>query len=348
MSISLEQQDWLKSFIDLVLQQYDLEQAQALASQLPEENRGEAAIAASLERRGATFGFPTLHPEISESQEFPAIKFLSTLKHEAEIVLDVAVALNRPIQGIYGHFALVMLWWASLGELDHAEALANAWRAITSGERAIEDYADALEEQYVPLGAALKARAILKNDPLLALPVNQGISYFSIRFMGLLGLALHDDQRLERHEIERYYTETHNDRIHCIEATIALAWSNGLLEPEERNLIKKQIEMLRLNKKDKRKLLNLMITPSTPKEFAQSFSSPETAMFVLRQLVIASLIDGVQDNKERKFLHQTAKAFGLSEEQYQAIQAEMKQFIEANKSSIEQMKRHRKTRPSLL
>jgi uncharacterized membrane protein YebE (DUF533 family) len=348
MSISLDQQDWLKSFIDLVLQQYDVELAQANAAQLPEENRGEAAVTASLARRGATFGFPSLHPEISENQEFASIKFLSTLKHQAEIVLDVAVALNRPIQDIYGHFALVMLWWASLGELDHAEALANAWREISTGERSIEEYASSLEEQYVPLGDALKSNAILKDDPILALPVNQGISYFAIRFMGLLGLALHDDERLERHEIERYYTETHSDRIHCVEATIALAWSNGLLEAEERNLIKKQLEMLRLNKKEKRKLLNLMITPSTPKEFAQSFSSPETAMFVLRQLVIASLIDGVQDNRERKFLHQSSKAFGLAEEQYQAIQTEMKNFIEENKSSIEQMKRHRKKRPSLL
>lgn len=348
MSISLDQQDWLKSFLDLVLEEYNIENAQSIAGQLPTEGRGLAAVNESLMRRGATNCLPTLDPTISLEQDFASIKFLSTLRHQAEIVLDVAVALGRPIHGDYGRLALVMLWWASLGQMEQVDAWAHAWREVTSGQRDITEFSASLEEHFVPLGASLKDRAILKKDPLLALPVNQGISYFDIRLMGLLGLALHDDERLQRHEVEQVFAEIQGDRIHCIEALIALAWSNGLLEAEERNLIKKQIEMLRLEKKPKRKLLNLMITPSVPKEFAKKFAGEDTKMFVLRQLVIASLIDGTQDNKERKFLYQTSKAFGLNEEQFQQIQNEMKTFIDSNQGAIEQMKSFKRSRPSMI
>jgi uncharacterized membrane protein YebE (DUF533 family) len=133
-----------------------------------------------------------------------------------------------------------------------------------------------------------------------------------------------------------------------VEAVIALAWSNGILEPEERNLIKKQIQMLNFSKKESRKLINLMITPSTPREFAQAFSTSDTGMFVMRQLIIASVVDGVQDNREQKFLFQTSKEFGLSETEFNKLQREMKIFLDQNKESIEQMKNYRRSRrPSM-
>jgi len=91
-----------------------------------------------------------------------------------------------------------------------------------------------------------------------------------------------------------------------------------------------------------------MITPSTPKEFAHSFSSPETGMFVMRQLIIASVVDGVQDARELKFLYQTSKEFGLTEPEFNQLQDQMKLFLDQNSDSIEQMKNYRRSRrPSM-
>lgn len=348
MSISLNQDDWLKQFIDLILQQYNIDAAFEAAAELPEENRGFAAVEHSLGRRGVSFGLPKIHAELSAVPDFPPIKFLSTLKHQAELVLDVAVALNRPFDGDYGRLALVMIWWASVNDLDRMTELAEAWQEVMAGNREIEEVVQTLESHFGPLQEALKKRAVLRADPLLALPVNQGISYFEIKITGLFAVALYEDERLQHHEVEQILTQMHQDRIHFVEATIALAWANGILEAEERNLIKKQLEVLKLSKKENRKLIRLMITPSTPKEFAQSFSSPETSMFVLRELVIASMIDGVQDARERKFLYSTSKEFGLSEEQYNTVQNEMRAFLESNRDAIEQMKKYRRARPSLI
>ncbi|MCB9640318.1 MAG: DUF533 domain-containing protein [Myxococcales bacterium] len=348
MSISLDQPTWLADLIQYTLEHYDAEAAAARASQLPvDERRGVAAISMALDARNISQGLPALYPEMSEDPEdFPSYKFLSTLRIQAEVALDVAIALGRPIEGEMSRLALLMIWWACLGELDQADALAQLWRQVSTGEREVTEFSDYLDSHVEPLGAHLKSRAVLKADPLLALPINQGISFFDIRMAGQLAEALHDDERLERHEIERVMTLTHSDRLRFVEATIALAWSNGLLEAEERNLIKKQIEMLQLDKKQSRKLLNAMITPATPKEFIQSFSDQEVAMFVLRQLVIASMIDGEQDAKERKFLQRTAKEMGLNDTQFRQIMETMMAFLESNRDSIDAMKKQKKrTRP---
>jgi hypothetical protein len=43
MSISLDQPDWFKQFIELILEQYNADGAVARAQTLPEEERGLAA-----------------------------------------------------------------------------------------------------------------------------------------------------------------------------------------------------------------------------------------------------------------------------------------------------------------
>ncbi len=352
MSISLENPNWLKEFVQLILENYDVEGAEARAQDLPgetEEERGMAAIHRSLKARGAANGLPKLFPELSADGDFPSIKFLSTLKHQSEIVLDVGVALSRPFEGIFGKLAIVLIAWSTLPNYEKMEALSEVWNQLNDGQLSPEEVENILEGEYQPLGEALKSKALLRDDPILALPINQGISYFDIYLAGRLALDLFDDNKLQRHEVEHTHHLVHSDRIHFIEAVIALAWSNGILEPEERNLIKKQIQLLGLPKKESRKLINKMITPSAPKEFAHSFSSKETGMFVMRQLIIASVIDGVQDAKERKFLLATAKEFGLNESEFNHLQEEMKRFLEENKDSLEQMKNYRpKRRPSLL
>ncbi len=344
MSISIQKENWLKDFIEFVLENYDLEAAEERSSKIegetPEE-KGLQAIHKSLEYRGAANGLPKFYPDISEENTFPVNKFLSTLRHQMEIVLDVGVALNRPFEGTFGKLALTMIGWATRPNYDRMEYLADLWIKLNEGEISPEEIENALENEYAPLGESYKETAILRDDPLLALPINQGISYFDIYLAGRLGLDLYDDNRLQRHEVEQTHQIVKSDRIHFIEAVIALAWSNGILEPEERNLIKKQIQMLGLSKKESRRLINLMITPSTPKEFAHAFSSPETGMFVMRQLIIASVIDGQQDAKEKKFLLATAKEFGLSEAEFNQLQEEMKKFLQDNWDSIEQMKNYR-------
>jgi uncharacterized membrane protein YebE (DUF533 family) len=351
MSISLGQQDWFKSFIDHIISHYDPESADERAANLPEgpeEVRGLAAVMRSLEVRGVANGLPIYEPSLSESGSFPEIKFLSTLKHQMEIILDVAVALQRPFEGDFGRLALLMIGWATLADYPRSEELADVWREVLSGQIMPDSIPDILEPHYIPLGQSFAERAILKDDPLLALPINQGISYFDIYLSGRLAVDLYDDARLQRHEIEQTHLITNSDRVHFVEAVIALAWSNGILEPEERNLIKKQIQMLNFSKKESRKLINLMITPSTPREFAQAFSTSDTGMFVMRQLIIASVVDGVQDNREQKFLFQTSKEFGLSETEFNKLQREMKIFLDQNKESIEQMKNYRRSRrPSM-
>ncbi|GEM_PF-1768427 len=348
MSISLEQPTWLADLIQYTLEHYDTQAASARAAQLPvDSRRGVAAISMALECRNVSQGLPALYPELSEDpSDFPSVKFLSTLRIQSEVALDVAVSLGRPYEGELARLALLMIWWAALGELDQADALAQLWTQIAQGHRDASEISGYLNSHIEPLGAHLKSRAVLKPDPLLALPISQGISFFDIRMAGQLAEALHDDQQLERHEIERIMMHTQSDRLRFIEATIALAWSNGLLESEERNLIKKQIEVLNLDKKNTRKLLNAMITPAVPKEFVQSFSDPEVAMFVLRQLVIASMIDGEQDAKERKFLQRTAKEMGLNDTQFRQIMEAMMAFLDANRASIDAMKSQKKrTRP---
>ncbi len=351
MSISLDQQDWLKQFIDLILERYDPSSAMDRAMNFPEgpeEVRGLAAVQASMTVRGVNNGLPLYDASLAADGSFPSIKFLSTLKHQFEIIMDVGVSLNRPFDGDFGRLAIVMITWASLENYENAEYLAEVWREVMTGQRTPDTIPEVLEGHYNMLGEALTDKAILKDDPLLALPINQGISYFDVYLSGRLAIDLYDDARLQRHEIEETHQVTFSDRIHFVEAVIALAWSNGLLEPEERNLIKKQIQMLGLPKKKARKLVTLMITPSTPKEFAHSFSTPETGMFVMRQLIIASVVDGVQDARERKFLYQTSKEFGLGEAEFNQLQEEMKAFLDANQESIEQMKNYKRTRrPSM-
>lgn len=349
MSISLDQPDWFKQFVELVLAQYNAETAVARAQTLPEEGRGLAAVQSSLSSSGAAFGLPALVPSLAENGDFPTIKFLSTLKHQLDIILDVAVALQRPYEGDFGRFAAVMITSALLGDLERTDLLAARWHAVFTGQHSMEEVAPTLEDHYGPVGEQLLNRAILKDDPLLALPVNQGISYFDIYLAGRLAVDLYNDGQLERHETEKTLMLTNQDRIHFVEAIIALAWSNGLLEAEERNLIKKQVQMLNLTKRESRKLISLMITPSTPKEFARSFSSQETGMFVLRQLVIASMIDGAQDTREQKFLLQTSKEFGLNDTQFNTLHQEMKAFVASHGAAIDQIKNYRRSRrPSLL
>lgn len=351
MSISLDQQNWFEPLLNLLLERYNPSAAMERAAGLPdgpEEVRGMEAVQRSMTARGVNHGLPLYDPSLSADGSFPSIKFLSTLKHQFEIILDVGVTLHRPFDGDFGRLAICMIAWASLENYEHAEYLADIWREVMTSQRTPDTIPEILAPHYPLLGKALAERAILKDDPLLALPINQGICYFDIYLSGRLAVDLFDDARLQRHEIEQTHQILSTDRMHFVEAVIALAWSNGVLEPEERNLIKKQIQMLALSKKQSRQLINLMITPSTPKEFAHAFSSRETGMFVMRQLIIASVIDGVQDAKEQKFLFQTSKEFGLSESDFYRLQEEMKTFLEQNKDSIEQMKNYKRSRrPSM-
>lgn len=352
MSISLNQQNWLQQLIDLLLERYNPSAAMERAVGLPdgpEEVRGMGAVQRSLTARGVNNGLPLYDPSLSADGSFPVIKFLSTLKHQFEIVWDVGVTLHRPFDGDWGRLAVCMIAWASLQNYEHAEYLAEIWRETMTGQRTPDTIPEILAPHYPLLGKAFADRTLLKDDPLLALPINQGISYFDIYLSGRLAVDLYDDARLQRHEIEQTHQILASDRMHFVEAVIALAWSNGILEPEERNLIKKQIQMLALDKKQSRQLINLMITPSTPKEFAHAFSTKDTGMFVMRQLIIASVVDGVQDAREQKFLFQTSKEFGLSEPDFHHLQDEMKAFLEQNKESIEQMKNYKRSRrPSMV
>lgn len=349
MSISLEQQDWFKQLIDLVIERHNAEAAQARAQEHAEEERGLGAVHSSLASCGAAFGLPSLDASLSEDGGFPQVKFLSHLKHQLDIILDVAVALQRPYEGDYARIALTMVTAAVLNEQDRADYLADRWREVMTGQYTAEDVAALLPDHYNAIGESLLSRALLQDDPLLSLPVNQGISYFDIYLSGRLAVDLYGDERLERHEIEQTHVLTKQDRIHFVEAIIALAWSNGLLEAEERNLIKKQIQMLGLTKKESRKLINLMITPSTPKEFTRGFSSSETGMFVMRQLIIASLIDGNQDAREQKFLLLTSKEFGMSNSDFNSLHDEMKRFVQGHADAIDQIKNYRRSRrPAML
>ncbi|MEM1007375.1 MAG: DUF533 domain-containing protein [Myxococcota bacterium] len=345
MSVSLEQPNWLAYLIHEILSNYDIESAYERASALPEEKKGLAAMEASLKFRNLDKGLPTLFPDLAEDpNHFPTYKFLSTLKHQGEVALDVAIALNRPAQGEFARMALLMVWWASLNQKDQVDTLTDIWKEVASGQRQIEELTPYFDQHVESLGAHLKSQALLKDDPLLALPINQGVSYFDVRMAGLLAEALHDDEHLEPHEIEQIMTIMNKDRLRFLEATIALAWSNGLLEAEERKLIKKQIEMLRLDRKTARKMLNLMITPSTPKEFIHNFSSREVTLFVLRQLVIASMVDGVQDAKERKFLQRTAKEMDIPDPDFRKLLEEMNAFLDDNRASIDAMKKQKTVR----
>lgn len=340
MTISLAHSNWLQTLLDQLLDEYDLEAAQQRASALPAKDRGFAAVRQGMDLRGLTRGLPLLYPHLSDSPDnFPAVKFLSLIKHQVETILDVAVALNRPTEGDLARLAITMIFWASVKEIDRAVALADFWREILTQQRDISEAAELLPSHLESLGDFIKALAPLDPDPVLALPINQGLGYFDVSIVGRLAVDLFDDERLQKSEIEQSLHKIHQDRLHFVEATISLAWSNGLLEPEERKLIKKQIELLHLDKKEARKLTNLMITPSTPQEFARSFSNEETAMFVLRQLIIASMIDGSQDQRERKFLQKTAKELGLNDLQFKDITDEMMNFLQANRESIEMMKK---------
>lgn len=350
MTVSLEQQDWLKQLIDLVAERYQADAAVARAQALPEEGRGLASVHQSLVASGSAFGLPALDATLGEDpSHFPVVKFLSTLKHQIEIIFDTAIALQRPFEGDFGRFAVLMILSAVRNDLERTDLLAERWLQVFAGQIAMEEVAPTLEDHYGPIGEQLLSSAVLKDDPLLALPVNQGISYFDIYLSGRLAVDLYGDGKLERHETEQTLMLTNKDRIHFVEAIIALAWSNGLLEAEERNLIKKQVQMLNLTRKESRKLINLMITPSTPKEFARAFSSPETGMFVMRQLIIASLIDGSQDVREQKFLLQTSKEFGMGDSDFHSLHEEMKQFVASHAAAIDQIQNYRRSRrPSML
>lgn len=115
----------------------------------------------------------------------------------------------------------------------------------------------------------------------------------------------------------------------CVHYVIALAWSDGSMDPVERDFLQGLIERAALSSADRAQLEGWLDTAPPEPHWETLTKREDLAEDVLRQAMILACMDMSVTAKEMAFLHRLREKIGMEEMAFYRIQQEVERVIAA-------------------
>lgn len=200
-------------------------------------------------------------------------------------------------------------------------------RAMTDGgasPRLIERAALAIE-------ARLEGRRYVVGNPLLGLPLRNGIVYSDARLVGRVALRLALDRRIDPVSLIRLRSYTHRERRLLVAALCGLVASGSEIPGAARRAAAAQLERAGLPREEVRELQRLLRHPPSASLIAELVEGPRAAGYLLEQLLLAAFIDGWIDAEERSFIDQLARDMEVPGPRLARIEWRVRRFCDEHR-----------------
>ncbi len=332
----LRKRGWLWSFLDRYCSQYD---PARLRSALPAECfdpgrpamvRGRLALRTLMRQSGLRYGLPLRERTLVEDDVAPEdALFLSALAREFDLCSAAALVFGVTLDPL-SHRADLLTFLAALVGDDRLARRLQEHRKNDGA--ALEKLARGLAWPLWKRGRALVA------DPMLGLPMHNGLLYSDGRFLGRLAMDSYRRGAFSERAAQRLRRFAHRERAALAEALILLARADQALSSSARSSILTQLRALGLPSDLSRELWNALEHPRAPEVIAAQIRSPRTRAFILEQVVLGSLADGWRSPRERQFLKRLAQTLGIPEGELASIEMDLAEFYEAQPDFVDRFR----------
>jgi hypothetical protein len=261
----------------------------------------------------------------------PQAFFLSALAREFDLCGSAALVVHRELSAETRRRDLLVFLAALIGTesiLERAELLAESPPDDSQSER----LAQALSRPVRRRGQALT------SDPILGLPIHNGLVYSDARFLGRLAVDTYRRGRFSRRVAARFRTFANRERAALAEALMLLARAEHAPSPAMRRAILAQLRELGLPSDLWRSVRDALEKPRAPEAIAASIRSKRTRTFLLEQVVLGALADGWRSPKERQFLRNLAQTLGIPEDELARIEADLAEFYAAQPDFVDRFR----------
>jgi hypothetical protein len=282
--------------------------------------RGKLALRTLMLQSGLRYGLPLrvpglVGPELPPDQAL----FLSALAREFDLCCAAGLVFGVEFDPI-AQRADLLTFLAALLDRDRLAQRLQEKRGILGSEGALEKLARGLTGPLWRRGRALVA------DPMLGLPMHNGLVYSDARFLGRLAMDTYRRGSFSVGAAVRLRRFAHRERAALAEALLLLARTDHALSSAARRAIVGQLEALGLPFDLAREVRELLRRPRPPEAIAAQIRSPRTRTFILEQVVLGSLADGWRSPREREFLKRLAATLETPEAELARIEADLAEF----------------------
>jgi uncharacterized tellurite resistance protein B-like protein len=325
----IRKRGWLWSFLDQYCRQYDAARiraalpAECFDATRPAMVRGKIALRTLMRQSGLRYGLP-LRVEGLVGVELPADEalFLSALAREFDLCSAAALVFGVQLDPI-AQRADLLTFLAALLDRDRLARRLQEKPALRGSSAELERLARKLAGPLWRRGRALVA------DPMLGLPMHNGLVYSDARFLGRLAMDSYRRGFFSEGVARRLRRFAHRERVALAEALLLLARADQALSSAARRSILGQLEALGLPSDLAREARELLRRPRPPEAIAAQIRSTRTRTFILEQVVLGSLADGWRSPGERQFLKRLAQTLGIPEGELARIEADLAEFYAA-------------------
>jgi hypothetical protein len=334
----LNNRRWLWQFLVRYSEAYDQIQAAAILPaecldlSRPSLPRAKLALRFLMRQTGLRYGLPLRVPGlVPEDMPAPQAFFLSALAREFDLGGSAALVVHKELESAARRRDLLVLLASLVGTeqlLDRAELLSESPPDDSQSER----LALALARPVWRRGRALT------SDPILGLPLHNGLVYSDARFLGRLAVDSYRRGRFSRRVAVRLRTFANRERAALAEALMLLARTEHALSPAMRRAILSQLRELGLPNDLWRSVRQALEKPRAPEAIAASIRSKRTRTFLLEQVVLGALADGWRSPKERQFLRKLAQTLGIPEDELARIEADLAEFYAAQPDFVDRFR----------
>ena len=338
MADPLKNRRWLWALLVRYSESYDSIQAsgalpaECLDQSKPSLPRAKVAIRVLMRQTGLRYGLPLRAPGLVPGDMPPAQAFfLSALAREFDLCGAAALVVHRQLSPPARRRDLTVFLAALIGTesiLDRAELLAESPPDDSQSER----LAQVLARPVWRRGRALT------SDPILGLPLHNGLVYSDARFLGRLAVDTYRRARFSRRVAARFQSFVNRERAALAEALMLLARAEHAPSPAMRRAILVQLRELGLPNDLWRSVRLALETPRAPEAIAASIRSKRTRTFLLEQVVLGALADGWRSPKERQFLRKLAHTLDIPEDELARIEADLAEFYAAQPDFVDRFR----------
>jgi uncharacterized membrane protein YebE (DUF533 family) len=336
--LDLRSPGWLHQLLTAYLETYPAEQAaRAVASAQsawpddPPDVRTQRLALARLEGVGLRPSRLAIRPDLAERigadglarDDLEAVGLLVT---RWDIVQDIA-RLHRGTAGVESPLELLTILALGLQDYPLARRL----------EEAHEDEVDGVAVDHAPLAelvAERMTRRAASSQTRASLSIGVGLAFIEARVLGRIAALYYERASIEEEGIRQLHELSASEKTDLLEVLVYVAWADGVIAPEERTLIERQIELAELEKGTSKHLRRLLGKRPAGRPDVRPMADPETRRFVLEQAILLSLVDDDQAEAELVMLEDVARQLGASPGELEAIMVEVSAWYERNRELI--------------
>jgi tellurite resistance protein len=333
--VDLGRPGWLGSLLDHYLERYEAAEALAridalrgahpdllldtLADRLAQERLGEVGL-----RIGTGLLLPTLRERTQRYSALPEtqLEAVGLLSLTWDLLQDVALLARDAADTAERRMQLLTLM--ALGREDYTLAREIHARRHESAPR-LRAFEEALEQQVAPKG---------RLEGLRPTSTGIGLLYLHSRVQARIAARYYDAVEIEEHGIALLHHLSRQEKLDLVRIMIALAWVDGVITPEERQLITQQIEWAGLEPSAVLELELRLQRSFSLGELSLSPMDKGARQFVLEQAVLVTLVDDDQADSELAALEELATRLGGNRRELERALVRVTAFYLRNREAI--------------